>query len=264
MTVPDTGLRAPGRDRTGPSDPGEQRSEIDSTRRRFARRQRARRWRWWRRAAALLAVAALLAGLGWLVFFSSYLAVQGVDVRGTRILSAQTVARAADVPRGGPLATADLDAVQARVEDLAAVRSAAVSRAWPDRVRIEVTERTAVAAVSWEGTWRGLDREGVLFRSYPERPAGLPEVRVTASTPADALVETGAVIAALPDVVARRLAYLQVRSVDSISLQLRGGAVVNWGSADQSAQKAAVLQVLLRRPARVYDVTAPGRPTIRR
>jgi cell division protein FtsQ len=211
-----------------------------------------------------LVVIGVGVGLGWLVFFSSYLSVQGAEVHGTHVLSAASVEKAAQVPRGGPLATVDLGAIQARVEDLAAVRSADVSRAWPNHVRIDVTERTAVAVVSWEGTWRGLDTEGVLFRGYPSRPAGLPEVRVSSSTPADALVETGNVIGALPTDLKQRVEYLDVRSIDAISLHLRGGAVVTWGSSDQSAEKAAVLQVLLRKPARVYDVTAPGRPTVRR
>lgn len=256
----DTRTRPPG---TTGTTPGAQRSAppIESTRRRFVRR---RRWRLWRRVLVALAVIGIACGLGWLVFFSSYLSVHGAEVHGTDVLSASAVEEAAQVPHGGPLATVGLDAIQARVEDLAAVRSADVSRAWPDQVRIDVTERTAVAVVSWEGTWRGLDREGVLFRSYPTRPTGLPEVRVTSSTPADALVETGAVIAALPTDLLQRLEYLDVRSIDAISLHLRGGAVVTWGSSDQSAEKAAVLDVLMKKPARVYDVTAPGRPTVRR
>ena len=65
----------------------------------------------------------------------------------------------ADVPLGVPLATVDLAAIEARVEGLAAVGVGEASRAWPDQVRIDVTEREAVAVVSWEGQWRGLDED---------------------------------------------------------------------------------------------------------
>ena len=89
----------------------------------------------------------LVAGGVWLVLFSSVLAVQDTEVRGTEVLSAAEVADVAAAPHGVPLATADLAAVQARVEDLAPVESAEVSRAWPHTVRVDVTERTAVAVV---------------------------------------------------------------------------------------------------------------------
>ena len=236
---------------------------VAATRKKFLRRQRARRWLVWRRVLAVLAAVALVAGLVWLFFFSSLLAVQGTEVRGVEVLTDSEVEAAADVPTGGPLATVDLSAIEARVEALSAVRSADVSRAWPDKVRIDVTERQAVAVVSWDGQWRGLDETGVLFRSYPEKPAGLPEITMQASTPVEALAEAARVVKALPTDVLGRVDHLDVESIDRISLVLDGGATVVWGSSDESADKAKVLEVLLQHPAKVYDVTAPGRPTIK-
>lgn len=234
-----------------------------ATRRKFLRRQRARRWLVWRRVLAVLAVAGLVAGAVWLVFFSSVLAVKDAEILGVEVLTKAEVEKVAAVPRGEPLATADLAAVRARVEGLAAVESVEVTRAWPDTVRVAVTERKAVAAVSWDGQWQGLDGHGVLFRTYPDRPEDLPRVNMRAGTPADALVEAAIVVEALPSDILGRVEYVDVGSIDKISLHLSGGAVVNWGSGDESDDKAAVLTVLLERPARVYDVTAPGRPTIR-
>lgn len=232
---------------------------------RISRRRRAVRWRGVRRLLVVLLVLGALAGAGWLVFASSVLAVGGATVTGVSVLEEETVAEVAEVPVGTPLARVDLDAVRARVEGLAPVRSAEVSRAWPDRVHIDVTERTAVAVVSWEGRWRGLDSAGVLFRSYAERPDEVPEVRAPVSTPVEALAEAAAVVSSLPDSVLSRLRAVEVSSIDSIRLLLRGGATVSWGSADESAAKAEVLLALLdRERARVYDVTAPGRPTLLR
>jgi cell division protein FtsQ len=209
--------------------------------------------------------AVLLVAVGaWLVFFSSVLAVTGVQVKGTDVLSAAQVRSAAKVPHGVPLARVDLGAIQARVEDLAAVRSADVSRSWPHSVLISVEERQAVAFVARDGGYRGVDRSGVLFRDYPQRPTGLPEIQMQARTPVDALAEGAAVVAAMPDSLVRRVAYVDVRSIDNITLHLDRGATVTWGSADQSTDKAQVLAVLLAQKARAYDVTAPGHPTIRR
>lgn len=238
--------------------------KVASARKKFLRRQRARRWLVWRRILAALAVVALVGGLVWLFLFSSVLAVKGAEVRGVEVLTTAEVEEAAAVPLAVPLATVDLGAIEARVEALPAVESAEASRGWPDQVSIEVTEREAVAVVAWEGQWRGLDETGVLFRTYPEEPAGLPHVIMSAATPAEALAEAAAVVQALPSEILDRVDHLEVTSIDGISLRLTGGATVMWGSADESGNKAAVLEILLQDQARVYDVTAPGRPTIRR
>jgi cell division protein FtsQ len=237
---------------------------VRLARRRFARRQWARRWLAWRVVlAALLALAAVV-GLVWLVFFSSVLAVRGVQVEGTGVLDPRAVRRAAAVPTGSPLAGVDLDAVAARVEQLAPVADVDVSRAWPHRIRIDVTERVAVAVVDQHGQLRGVDEDGVMFRSYPSRPAGLPVLRIAASTQADALAEAARVVEVLPAEIAAKVEYVSVNTVDTISLRLRSGQTVRWGSADDSARKAEVLDVLLGQKASLYDVSVPGQPVIRR
>jgi cell division protein FtsQ len=239
---------------------------VRAARRRFARRQWARRWLAWRGLAVALLAAAVVAGAVWLVFFSAVLAVAGVQVEGTQVLDARQVRRAAVVPTGEPLATVDLDAVAARVEGLAAVRGVDVSRAWPDRVRIAITERVAVAVVERDGVVRGLDEDGVVFREYPSVPEDLPLLRVGTGTRADALAEAATVAGVLPRALAARVSFIEVHTIDRIELRLRGGRTVFWGSAEESQNKARVVEVLLASTprARTYDVSVPGQPTTRR
>lgn len=236
---------------------------VALARRRFARRQWARRWLAWRGGALLLLGLVGAAVLVWLVFFSSALAVSGVRVAGTDVLTPRAVRAAAQVPMGTPLATVDLKAVSARVENLPAVAHVDVSRAWPNTVRIQVTERQAVAVVDRDGSLRGLDEDGVLFRGYARRP-DLPLIRTRAGTRSDALAEAAKVAGALPPDLSARVDYIQVHTVDTIALQLHDGRTVRWGSADESAQKAEVLAVLLKQKASTYDVSVPGQPVISR
>jgi cell division protein FtsQ len=239
-------------------------TSTSTTRNKFLRRRRARRWLVWRRLLVGLLVVGALVGAVWLVLFSSVLAAAGTEVTGTDSLPEALVVETAEVPLGVPLARVDLDAIQARVEGLAAVESVEVSRGWPDQVQIAVTERTPVAAVQWEGRWRGLDGSGVLFRDYDRRPPELPVVRMRASTPVEALAEGATVVSTLPDSLLARIDAFDVRSIDDITFQLRSGARVVWGSAEYSEAKAEVLQILLdEREAATYDVSAPGRPTTR-
>lgn len=235
---------------------------VEVARRRFARRQWARRWLAWRRLLGLVLGLGVVAAGVWLVFFSTILAVDDVEVVGADVLQPAEVRRAAAVPLGEPLATVGLDAVAARVEGLAAVKGVDVTRSWPRTVRIAVVEREAVAVVEREGAVHGLDEEGVLFRTYPSPPRGLPVVRVSAGTRTEALEEAAGVVASLPDDLARRVDHLLVETVDAISLELRSGRTVVWGSAAASSSKAEVLEVLLRQPGAVYDVSVPSQPTI--
>ncbi len=50
-------------------------------------------------------------------------------------------------------------------------------------------------------------------------------------------------------------------TVDQITLVLRDGRQVLWGSAEESDAKARVLVALLKEPAASYDVSVPGQPT---
>lgn len=230
------------------------------SRRRFQRRQWLRRWLVWRYVIASVLLVALVAVAIWLVFVSSALTVKHVIVKGESQLTERRVLAAADVPQGAHLAELDLDAVRARVAALAAVRSVDVSRDWPDGVLIKVTERTPVAVVALDGRFQAMDTDGVLFRDYAKPPPGLPRVVSTEGVNSAALSQAARVIAALPPALAARVGHLQVGGVDRISLVLRSGAVVVWGSDGQSALKAKVLSQLLRLPAHTYDVSVPGQP----
>ena len=81
-------------------------------------------------------------------------------------------------------------------------------------------------------------------------------------TTAAALKEAAKVIAALPPDLTLIVDHVQVTSVDQISLVLKDGRTVVWGSADESDTKAEVLATLLATvQAQVYDVSVPSKPT---
>jgi cell division protein FtsQ len=230
------------------------------SRRRFARRQWLRRWLVWRYVIASVLLVVLVTAAVWLVFLSSVLTVKKVDVQGASQLSRQQILDAADVPTGGHLAQLDLDAIRSRVGALAPVRHVDVSREWPDGVLIRVTECTPVAVVQIGGTFHAMDADGVLFRDYARAPAGMPRVVSSADTGSAALAEAARVIASLPHVLAARVDHVRVQGLDQISLAMRSGATVVWGSDAQSSLKAEVLARLLSRPAGTYDVSVPGQP----
>ncbi len=200
----------------------------------------------------------------WLVFFSTTLQVKKVAVVGNDLLSDNRVREIAQVPLGEPLALVDLSRADARVGALAEVKSVDVTRTWPDGVRISVVERTAVAVVELAGRLRGLDADGVVFREYKNVPQGMPRVQASGSAGTDALREAATVVSALPEDLASRVDHVEVETVDQITLVMRDKRQVLWGSAEQSALKAEVVDKLLAaQKAPYYDVSVPGNPTYR-
>jgi len=244
---------------------------VPAARARLARRRWRGRLGRWRAGLLALGAAVVVVAAGWLLGWSDLLAVDQVRVAGARVLSDREVARAAAVRTGTPLARVDLEATAARVRELAAVADVEVSRDWPGTVSIEVVERQPMAVLQEGAEFRALDAAGVVFRSYATPPDRLPLVRADqlagagSGSPevvrAEALREVAAVVEALDARVAEGVEHVEVASLDAITLVLHEGAVVQWGSAEDSALKAEVLAALMQVPAATYDVSVPQLPT---
>lgn len=250
------------RDRLGPD------ADLDRatrrTRRRFARRQWRRRWLAWRYILAVVLVLGIVGGAVYAVWFSSLLAVEKVEVSGAETLAAADIEARAAIEIGEPLVRVDVAAAQRRIAALATIKSVRVTRQWPHGVLIAIQERVPIAVVKIGDRLRGLDEQGVVFREYTEAPPDLPRVETSLGTTSGALKEAAGVIAALPSELSLRVDHLRVQTMDEISLQLKDGRVVEWGSAEESATKARVAITLLATvEARVYDVSAPSKPATR-
>jgi cell division protein FtsQ len=232
------------------------------SRRRFARRQWRRRWLAWRYVVVLVLLLALVGTGGYAVWFSSWLDVEEVDVSGAQNVTADEVRTRAQIETGTPLARVDLCRAESRVRSLAIVKEARVTRQWPDTVLIEIVERVAIAVVEIGGRLRGMDAEGVVFRDYNRAPPGLPRVQTDIGTSAEALREAAQVISALPESLTLIVDYVQVATVDEITLFLKDGRQVVWGSAEDSETKAEVaIELLQKVDAQVYDVSVPTQAT---
>ncbi|KAA1423471.1 FtsQ-type POTRA domain-containing protein [Mumia zhuanghuii] len=228
-----------------------------------------RRWqaRLQRLRPYLIAAAALvLVGVGaWVVLETSVLGARTVDVRGVSTVAPAVVRAEADVVEGTPLARLDVASIQDRVESIPQVESVDVRRQWPRTVVVEVVERTPVARLGGSDDGRLIDADGIVYPPAGKAPRRLPEVVLAAGSGprAAALREVAVAVGAMDADLARRVRVVKVTSRDGITLELRDGADVAWGSAEQAALKAQVLAALLEREASAYDVSVPERPTIR-
>jgi cell division protein FtsQ len=234
------------------------------SRRRFARRQWRRRWLAWRYLLVLVLVLAIVGGGIYAAWFSTWLAVEEIEVSGAQTVEPSNIRARSGIDEGEPLVRVDLATAERRIGALAVVRSVSVTRQWPHGVLISIEERVAIAVVEIGGRLRGLDADGVVFSDYAKAPPGLPRVETEIGTTSAALKEAAKVIAALPQELSLIVDHVQVTSVDQISLVLKDGRTVIWGSAEESDTKAEVVAHLLATvQAQFYDVSVPSKPTTR-
>ncbi|URM91706.1 FtsQ-type POTRA domain-containing protein [Streptomyces sp. MRC013] len=222
-----------------------------------------------------LAAAASAGGAVWLLYGSPWLRVESVSVSGTRVLTPSEVRSAAAVPVGSPLASVDTDAVGERLRRaLPRVDSVEVVRSWPHEIGLEVVERRPVLLVRRGGKHVEVDAEGVRYATVATAPAGVPLLHLPAGRSpslrrfgAERLArEAVGVVAGLPERIGRDLRSVRVRSYDSLTLELRGGRTVFWGSGEEREVKTRALLALMKAApeAGYFDVSAPSAPAASR
>ncbi len=232
--------------------------------RRFADRARRRRWATWRPLLLAASVLAVATALGWVVLASPWLEARQVQLVGGERLGLADVEALAAPDLGRPLARVDTGAIEARIEELPVVADAQVLRVWPSTLEVRVTERVPVAAVATDAGIALVDAEGVQMATAPEPPADLPLVSAATVVAGDRPLQAASeVLEQMPPGLRAQVAGTEALTPDSVTLTLRSGSTVVWGSNEDGARKAAVLTVLLQTPAEVYDVSAPGTPVTR-
>jgi cell division protein FtsQ len=205
----------------------------------------------------------LLGGALWLVYFSPLLVVRQVAVTGHQQVPAAQVVAAAQVPMGTPLARQDVAAIARRATALPAVQAASVSRSWPDTITVTITERRATLAVRQPGGFALVDPEGVAFAESASLPDGVVLAEVNPSDRA-LLRQVSTVAAALSGGLGRQVTAVAATDAEQISLKLKSGVEVNWGSATDSTLKAEIVTALLKAErADSIDVSSPHNPAAR-
>jgi cell division protein FtsQ len=201
--------------------------------------------------------------MAWALLGSSLLVVRSVRVagNGTAVSAAQVLA-AARVTHGQPLIWVDGAAISRRVEQLRQVQSAQVSKDWPTTLVITVQLRRPVFALPLHGSYALVDPSGVAIRNVTHRPPDLPVLTVNTTgrslRGSPAVHAAAAVLGELPRRIAKLVRGVTTGGPNDVSVQLANGSVVVWGGAERGRVKAKELRILMRRHARVYDVSGVG------
>jgi cell division protein FtsQ len=143
-----------------------------------------------------------------------------------------------------------------------------IVRVWPHGLDLLLVARDPVAAVPADGGGLVLvDQDGIAVGRTDVPPEGLPVISVPLDGDTRAMTAALVVLQQMPPELAAQVAAVAATNRDTVTLTLRDGVVVEWGSAEQSTLKATVLSTLRAAPSsagvKVYDVSAPTLPITR-
>lgn len=225
-----------------------------------ARRRRRRRmivgW------LALLVVLAL--ALGAVAYLTPLLAVDRVNVKGTKIIDAASVRKlVAGEVKGVPLPrVSDHDVSQAVLDKYPVAKDVDVGKSLPRSVTVTITERKPVAATGSPGDYKLIDGDGVTVTTASTPPKKLPVLDIDVSTAGAGAVRAAlSAIDALPEHIANQVESVSATSSSSVEFTLRSGLKIRWGDGHNGKLKAKVLGMLMKTDATYINVSVPKEPT---
>jgi cell division protein FtsQ len=203
--------------------------------------------------AAQAAAMLLLAGLsGWAgyarVMASERLRVARVEVRGSQFLSEQDVRELLGSAVGDNILGLDIEALKARLRSSPWVADAAISRALPDTLRVEIRERAPLALAEAEQL-QLMDEDGTLIEPYGPRTAAfdLPIVRGLKGASSEVLRDraqrAGGLLRDLGELSAE-VSEVDVETAGELKVVLRGaGEVLRMGGPPYRSKLQTYLQL---------------------
>jgi cell division protein FtsQ len=193
--------------------------------------------------------AAMVLTLG--VTRSPVLDVDRVQVAGATHTPVGAIQRATGIKRHAPMTDVDLDRARAGVLALPWVRTVSITRSWPASVRVEITERTAIAVVT-AGTegFALVDGDGRVLELSPAPPPGymlLANVPVPgpAGSAIDASASDALAVARVMPASLRPKVSTVVAEADGVVLRLVAGGVVRLGPATDLDPKLRAADTVL-------------------
>jgi cell division protein FtsQ len=207
--------------------------------------RRLRRFRW-RRILIVLAMLAAVAGAV-VLYRSPLLRVQEVEVISAVSTSPERIAELADL-EGASMFNTPLDEAEARIVALPLIKGAKAQRLWPNKVRIEVIERTPWGYWNLAGTSYVIDGEGVILPNV-EPPEGAPVIHDVGApanlsqgdrVDADAVRLAQALLKLVPDQLALRIMQFEYTPQQGLSVVTDANYRVVMGDSQNVEYKLAV------------------------
>ena len=217
---------------------------------------------------SLLAALVALILLVLATMFTPIMAISKISVTGTEKVSEKQIQAALKKYIGTPLPMINGSSVANDLAKFKLIESISLVSKPPYELQVRIVERTPISVVVQDGVGFLYDPSGVRV-GVATGGEKLPTIIITGDPKSSKNYKQAIdVLLSLPSTLLDRVAYIQARTRDNVTMQLRGNAVqtIIWGDSTQSALKSRVLKVLLfKTPARIpatFDVSSPLTPSV--
>ena len=241
-----------------------QRRKANKETRRFTKESRVRK-------VFLRSIAFSLVGLVLLVLatmFTPLLSIDKITVTGTSKVSNKQVLAVLKNRIGTPLPMISEASVAEDLAQFKLIESISLISKPPHALEVRITERTPISLVVRGGTRFLYDPAGVnlgVASGYELLPTIIVKDDPKSSKSYAQAID---VLLALPAQLLKRVAYIQAKTRDNVTLQLRGNSAqtIIWGDSSQSILKSKVLKTLLVKTSTkgraTFDVSSPLSPSV--
>ena len=200
--------------------------------------------------------------------FTPILAIDQIKVVGNSRVSTKEISNALKHRLGGSLTLISDTAVADDLKQFKLIESISLESKPPHLLVVHVSERSPIAVVVRGGSKFLYDPAGVNL-GLAKGSELVPTILVTDDPKTSKNYRQAIdVLLALPSQLLKQVAYIQARTRDNVTMQLRGfsAQTIIWGDSSQSILKSKVLKALLSRTPRnvraTFDVSSPLTPSV--
>lgn len=222
--------------------------------------RRIRLWPW--------VVLAVVSGVGF-ALHSPWLSLRSIEIVGAVRSDPASRVEAGGVGHGAILVWIDTGALEASIAEDPWVSEARVTRVWPDRLVVEVLERSPAVWIEGQSAWMLVAGDGMVLQGAPTAGGGLLRAAIgtgdhePGERPEDSLWREVVVLAGVlrDDIGGTMTLRLQGTELWSEAF----GHPVRFGTPVDLADKGRALRALLQQQLPVgatVDVSAPLRPVV--
>lgn len=201
--------------------------------------------------------------------FTPLLAVEKIEVSGLTRLKEKSIVNALTSQLGKPLPTVNSSEIASALKAFPLIESFSIISLPPHTLNIQIIERQPIGLIMVGGAKYLYDPAGVRI-GIANGSENLPEIAINGAPENSAQFKAAIeVLLALPADLLQRVAEINAKSKDDVSLRLRGyaGQKILWGDGSDSVLKSRVLDALIinqKKTDRVtFDVSSPNAPVVR-